>query len=299
MFSISSSSIIITWFIIELNLMSFVGIILFSSGKEIKLIAIKYFTFQVNASAVLFLLILFKSLSMVKLETIIILVLISKLGIAPIHMWFIRILSKLEWNIFLWISIPQKLIPLIIISVLSEIGWSILLIVSTIVSTVYGIAQVKIKKVLGASSVFRLNWLFLAMLINTNLWIIFFLVYSTIKLTLIISLLAIQKRIRYGSLAVLKLVSVMSIIGLAGIPPRPIFFIKLDVFINGASIIIPFTILVVIICSLIILYIYINTIIRLMILSTSDYKITLISNLGLFYLLLLVAYIRIFITIFN
>ena len=214
-------------------------------------------------------------------------------------MWFIRILSKLEWNIFLWISIPQKLIPLIIIRILLEIGWNILLIVSTIVSTVYGTAQVKIKKVLGASSVFRLNWLFLAMLINTNLWIIFFLVYSTIKLTLIISLLAIQKRIRYGSLAVLKLVSVISIIGLAGIPPRPIFFIKLDVFINGASIIIPFTILVVIICSLIILYIYINTIIRLMILSTSDCKISLISNLGLFYLLLLVAYIRIFITIFN
>jgi len=86
----------VTWFIIELNLISFVGIILFSPGNKMKMIAIKYFTFQVNASVVLFLFILFKSLSLINLEIFIILILISKLGIAPIHIWFIRILSKLE-----------------------------------------------------------------------------------------------------------------------------------------------------------------------------------------------------------
>ena len=264
-----------------------------------KMIAIKYFTFQVNASVVLFLFILFKSLSLINLEILIILILISKLGIAPIHIWFIRILSKLEWNIFLWISIPQKLIPLIIVRKLSEMGWNIILIVSVIVSTIYGTAQVKIKKVLAASSVFRLNWLFLAILLNTNLWLVFFLVYRLMKSTLILSLLGVQKRIRYSSLVLLKLISVLSIIGLAGIPPRPIFFLKLDVIINGIKSSIPITSLVVITASLTMLYMYMNTIISLIVLSRSNNKIISTRSLRLLYIILIAVYMRIFIIIFN
>lgn len=142
----------------ELNLTSFVGILLFSSGKSIKRIAVKYFTFQVNASVILFFIILVKPYSQINIEVAIGVILMAKLGIAPSHTWFIRILSVLEWGSFMWMSIPQKVIPLFIMSVVVEISWFVQIIfASVLISTTHSMSQLKIKKVLAASSVFSLN----------------------------------------------------------------------------------------------------------------------------------------------
>jgi len=70
----------------ELNLISFIGIIIFFSRSLVKSIAIKYFSFQVNVSVILFFLILIKRLSTIRTLMLIVAILIAKVGIAPFHL---------------------------------------------------------------------------------------------------------------------------------------------------------------------------------------------------------------------
>lgn len=91
-----SSSMIIIWFIIELNLISFIGIIMFFPRKTSKALAIKYFSFQVNVSVILFFIIIVKSQSRFNMGLIINIILIAKVGMAPFHMWFVSIISKVN-----------------------------------------------------------------------------------------------------------------------------------------------------------------------------------------------------------
>ena len=298
LFSIFSSSSIFIWFIIEINLLSFIGIILFTTSSTIKNIRVKYFTFQVNASAILFFVLLINFYSLRILLKSIIFIICCKLGMAPIHVWFVRILSKLNWSLFLWISIPQKLIPLLIrSSVIDSYFIRYFLFISVFISTCYGITQTKNKKIMGASSVFRLNWIIYSIIRRLNSWLSFYLIYRLIRFILIFNYVSILKSVNIvGTLNIAKFMIVITIIFLGGIPPRPLFFIKIDLMVYGQYSILLVLSLILIVSSIVILYMYINLIINMLV-SYNTYRLFYFSKSfpPLFYLFILLIFSSTFI----
>lgn len=253
-----------------------------------KSIAVKYFTFQVNASAILFFIVLVKPYSTYHMEVFFSILILAKLGIAPCHVWFIRVLSSLNWATFLWISIPQKLIPLFILSLRVEIRWFLRIVfISLAVSTLHAISQLKVKKVLAASSVFSLNWISIAMITSTSGWVLFFTVYSLITLSVVICYLQ-HSNLSGESNSLTGLIVTLAIIALSGLPPRPLFFIKLDLFVRGVGQNLLAVSSVAILASLMILYMYINTVLQVILVSPSSKLLPQSTAVGQYYYILLV-----------
>ena len=70
---------------LELNLISFIGMLLFYSAKYSKSVGVKYFSFQVNISVLLLFCLVLKDFSHNLLENLLLIVVAAKLGIAPFH----------------------------------------------------------------------------------------------------------------------------------------------------------------------------------------------------------------------
>ena len=260
---------------------------LFSYGKSMKSTAVKYFTFQVNASAILFFIVLIKPYSTDHIEAFFSVLILAKLGIAPSHVWFTSVLSSLDWAAFLWVSIPQKLIPLFILSLTLEISWFLtILLISVLVSTLHAISQLKIKKVLAASSVFSLNWISIAMITSTSGWVLFFTLYRATTLVVVVSYLY-HSGLTWSSNSYTGLIVTLAIIALAGVPPRPLFFIKIDLFVSRVQQNLLTVSSVAMLASLVILYIYINTVLQVMLVSPSTKPLSQVVNTGQYYYMLM------------
>jgi len=105
-----------------------------------------------------------------------------KLGAAPLHGWFIRLLKSVSVRMLVYLSTVQKVIPLIIVGRLPVKGfflWTIL--ISTLVTaTVSGFSTLSLNGILGVSSINNLVWLILAGQIRFILLSITFSIYRLI-----------------------------------------------------------------------------------------------------------------------
>jgi len=259
----------------ELNLISFIGIIIFFSRSLVKSIAIKYFSFQVNVSVILFFLILIKRLSTIRTLMLIVAILIAKVGIAPFHLWFVSIISKVDWSVFLWMAIPQKLIPLLImsVSILNTVP-VLFLLISVAVSLAHRVIQLKIKKVVAISSVFSLNWIALSIITSYKEWTIFFTIYRILSLSFIVGFV---KRVKSRSARqqLSKSTTWILVAGslfLAGVPPSPLFFIKIRILADLIKEGLTYLSLTIIVSSLIILYIYVNLALNILVFSARSMR---------------------------
>nr|YP_010701996.1 NADH dehydrogenase subunit 2 [Brachytarsina amboinensis]WCL18784.1 NADH dehydrogenase subunit 2 [Brachytarsina amboinensis] len=103
--------------------------------------------------------------------------LMMKLGSAPFHYWFIDVMENISWNNNLILMTWQKLAPLILISYMMNKIIIIYIILSLMISTIKGINQTSIRKLMAYSSVNNLSWM-LSSMNNHKLMMIYFLIYS-------------------------------------------------------------------------------------------------------------------------
>lgn len=216
-----------------------------------------------------------------------------KLGIAPFHLWILSIGAKLNLFLLLWLLIPQKLIPL---SLLFNINYhrNLLLLAALIISTLHSLTQTKIKKIIIISSVFSINWIYIRIRIESNIWLIYFLTYSLISFNVIIILsndLSITqlRGFSYTSIINQKLI-VLIILFISGIPPSPIFFLKIRIvyYLSSSRWVIMLSIML---CSMIMIYIYINSLIFSSLISNKSYFIYLPSKVSSKELLIFFIYL--------
>jgi NADH:ubiquinone oxidoreductase subunit 2 (subunit N) len=124
----------------------------------------------------------------------IILSLLTKIGIPPFYLWYLKILNNLNWwNLYL-ITTLQKIIPIValnntiniklyeynlilIILILFRISWRRLI----------GLNQISLKLIIGYSSIIQLRWIIILIYFNEKLVIEYFLVYLIISGNLIIT----------------------------------------------------------------------------------------------------------------
>jgi len=183
--SISTNSWISSWLGLEINLISFISLIIFRKKLISTEASLIYFIVQAIASTIfLYAIIMYifnSSLTFIFIENfhyLIILALIIKLGAAPIHFWLPLIIININWiNNYLIIT-WQKLAPIILLSYCRKINrylFIIFIIISSIIGSVGGFNQINLKKAIAYSSINYIRWLLVSLTININLWKIFFL----------------------------------------------------------------------------------------------------------------------------
>nr|AOY39955.1 NADH dehydrogenase subunit 2 [Xyleborus sp. BMNH 1040067] len=232
MITISSLSWFYSWMGLEINMLSFIPLMKTSSNKYSSESISKYFMTQTLASFILlFSIILFTNLKDFNFElsnfTAIIMssAIFMKMGAAPLHFWFPEVASGISWNSNLILLTWQKIAPMIILSYMVYIpGMMILFIVSSsIIGSVVGLNQTCMRKLLAYSSINHISWMLSAMLCSINTWLIYFLVYSVLNITIIYSLkswkiLFISQTNKIKNTPE-KIIFMMNFFSLGGLPP--------------------------------------------------------------------------------
>lgn len=184
--SISASNWLSIWIGLELNLFSIIPILNFKSSIYSIEATIKYFLIQAFASILLLIFLINKNLLFLNNDNIlIILPLLIKLRLIPFHLWLPSIIEGLNWISCLLITTWQKITPLIIISYLNINKNIIFLIIFISINSIFGLNQNSIRKILAISSINNTTWILFAILINENLWINYFLIYSLLNFLII------------------------------------------------------------------------------------------------------------------
>lgn len=231
---ISSSSWLGIWIGLELNLLSFIPIIIDNNNLSSTESAIKYFLTQTLASIIfLFSSILyitkfafFSSINISYENIIINLTLIIKLGAAPLHFWFPNIIENLSWINSLILITWQKLAPLTILFYTHFNNIFIFFIISSaLVGAIGGLNQTSLRKLLTFSSINHIRWILIANLYRNFLWLFYFLIYSIISISIIIifqnyNLFFINQIFLFNNNnIIIKFCLFLSIFSLGGLPP--------------------------------------------------------------------------------
>ena len=109
---LSSSSRFTLWLILEVNTLLLIGIIYLRPGGKKTSALVKYFTIQ-SLSSILF---IYANASILVISNyslvIRIISLLLKLGIVPLHLWYLSLLQDLSWIRIFILSTVKKLLPL-------------------------------------------------------------------------------------------------------------------------------------------------------------------------------------------
>jgi len=128
------------WIGIEIRMLRFLLVLIFSDLYQEHSNTVKYFSIQSMDS-----IILIRELKMLR-----ILVTMIKLGIAPFHLWFISLMRKISIMRLVWVRVVQKIIPLrFIIVIKGASGLVTLLVIRFLLSVLHIIVQAKLTIIVG------------------------------------------------------------------------------------------------------------------------------------------------------
>nr|YP_010222602.1 NADH dehydrogenase subunit 2 [Pentatoma metallifera]UCC46065.1 NADH dehydrogenase subunit 2 [Pentatoma metallifera] len=180
--TVSSNNWVSMWMGLELNMMSFIPLILNNSNKSSSEAAMIYFLVQSMSSMLLLMMVLINMhnymLNLNIINMIINISLLIKLGAAPFHMWMPKIMSKMEWMKCSILMTWQKIAPLMMISNMNSTSIIYMSIIWSVgIGSLGGINQASLRKMMGYSSINHLGWM-LSINKSMNLWIIYLFIYS-------------------------------------------------------------------------------------------------------------------------
>nr|YP_010585991.1 NADH dehydrogenase subunit 2 [Agapetus zniachtl]UZZ43727.1 NADH dehydrogenase subunit 2 [Agapetus zniachtl] len=232
MFSISSNSWIGCWMGLEINLLCFIPIISMNNKNLLTSEAsMKYFIVQSFASLnfLMFLMLIYMmmnwnkfSLNMIYLLNF---TLMMKMGAAPFHFWFPNIMESMNWMNCFIISTWQKIAPLIILSYCYATNLMYLTIVlSSIFGAIGGINQNSLRKLLSFSSINHLSWMIITLMINNNIFIIYFSTYMFMNMMMMMMFnmfksYYLNQLINSPKNFLMKIILFMNLLSLGGLPP--------------------------------------------------------------------------------
>nr|APQ47864.1 NADH dehydrogenase subunit 2 [Cheumatopsyche brevilineata] len=301
MITISSNSWVSCWMGLELNTFSFLPFIFKKKNFLSSETSIKYFFVQSISSVNLMfsqciiislinLKIMNKTFFLPFMSLSVIICLLFKLGSAPFHFWMINLIESLDWfSMFIFFSI-QKIPPIIMISFYMNSKFLYLIIVlNCLFGSVGGMTQLSIRKIMTYSSIFNFSWMFSAIIISENMFLLFMFIYSLISMNLftffkLINLTFLNQLHNIKNSKFSILIILINMMSLGGLPPFlgfipewliSIYFIQMKSYI----------ILFIIMMSLINLFYYFQLIFPLIFLNKMQPKwnMNLINNFNLFF----------------
>nr|AXH38216.1 NADH dehydrogenase subunit 2 [Pseudoniphargus sp. 1-Portugal] len=248
--TISSNSWLFAWMGLEMNLLSFIPIMLKKLNKYSTEVAIKYFLIQAISS--IFLLFFFLFLKSYLIITLM-LALMLKMGAAPFHQWLPSISDGLSWPALYVLLIFQKVNPLILTSFLmkSQINLfsiQVFIVSSALIGSMGGLTHTSLRKILVFSSIAHLSWILSSFLISNWAWLNYFIIYALILFSLIytmhkMEIFSINDLILKNKLFI-SMLTTTSIMSMGGLPPLsgfvPKFIVMQALFLNDLQFIMLF-----------------------------------------------------------
>ncbi|CRL08755.1 ND2 [Clunio marinus] len=272
MISISSISWISMWMGLEINLLSFIPLMMSSKNLFSSESSLKYFLIQALASSIFFFSILLiflmmnlKSLNFSFINLIFLISILLKMGAAPFHFWLPSVMEGLKWmNNFLLMT-WQKMAPLMIISLNLNYNFIIFCIINCVIfGSLGGLNQTSLRKLLAFSSINHLGWILSGMLFNEKIWMNYFYFYIFLNFSIILmfkifNLYFINQVFLMKNLnLIMKLFLFINLLSLGGLPPFLGFFPKwmiIELMMKNNSF---FILLIIMFFSLITLYFYLR-----------------------------------------
>nr|QIV24601.1 NADH dehydrogenase subunit 2 [Aesa media] len=240
--AIASYSWMSMWIGLEINLLSIIPLLSDSKNLYPSESALKYFITQALASAVL----LFSIITTMNLSeflspssnNVMLMILNSalftKMGAAPFHAWFPEVMEGLSWINCLIMMTWQKIAPMVLVmhNMKMTLFFSAIILFSAILSSIMGLNQISLRKILTYSSINHIGWMISSMLNSQSTWLIYFVIYSiiTINIVLIMGILHVfYFKQLFNSLNFnksIKFFFIMNFLSLGGLPPFLGFFPK-------------------------------------------------------------------------
>nr|YP_009469744.1 NADH dehydrogenase subunit 2 [Sceptuchus simplex]AVE15704.1 NADH dehydrogenase subunit 2 [Sceptuchus simplex] len=270
--SLCANSWLGAWMGLEINLLSFIPLLASNKNMLSTEAALKYFLIQAIASSTLLFLILLKTnfhemfyfTKTPDWNNIIMIPLLMKIASAPFHWWLPSVVEGLSWmNCFIILSI-QKIAPLTLMSYLLSNNTFIqfMIISSALIGGIGGFNQTSLRKILAFSSINHIGWMLSTMIMGTNLWLMYFLIY-TINIIVVISLTSAtnisfiaQTFNSMNHKKMMKFALFISLLSLGGLPPFLGFFPKWITIQFMTQNLMILTVLILILTSLLTLYYY-------------------------------------------
>nr|AOY39630.1 NADH dehydrogenase subunit 2 [Scolytinae sp. BMNH 1039996] len=232
--AISSISWFIAWIGLEINLLSMIPLMKLFKNKFSTEATIKYFMTQALASSLVLMAALlflnFKTMSSpipLIMSILMSSALLTKMGAAPFHFWLPEVISGCKWTITLLMLTWQKIAPMILLMFSNPLDYFLILIIltSSIIGGISGLNQVCLRKILAYSSINHISWMLAASMISTTTWLLYFIIYSLINLSLILNLLnnniyfipQINKMMMTNKIN--KMIFSINFLSLGGLPP--------------------------------------------------------------------------------
>ena len=254
---------------LEINLISFIPIII-RKNKYRSEAALKYFLIQVTASIFILIRVLLINKFYI-IKNIVLIRLILKIAVAPLHKWLPAIIQGLSWNVITFILVFQKLAPFVTLIILNLTFknfyiFYLFIILRALVGGLRGLIHASLRKIIAYSSISHIAWLLISMLVSNNIFIKYFLGYSLILITVI----TVIKHLIINSISdiltininKLKILLCLNLLSLAGLPPFSGFIIKFILIFNTIFYKELFLLIPLIISSLFNLFFYMRLIYR-------------------------------------
>nr|BCJ04119.1 NADH dehydrogenase subunit 2 [Metaphire hilgendorfi]BDQ43953.1 NADH dehydrogenase subunit 2 [Metaphire hilgendorfi] len=291
--AMSSTNWMFLWASMELNLLSFVPILMSSKLNQEIEGSIKYFLAQALGSALLL-----TSSTMVwspysvwpsMMPIILMVSLLLKLGSAPCHFWYPTVMASISWVSCTILSSWQKLAPLtILVFFAAQASKTIIPLMAglnALLGGIMGMNQSQLRTIMAYSSIGHLGWMLSFMLIDSpSMSMLYFMIYCS----LIIPLFMVMNSMNTTTTKQLMKISMISpttqlmlsimLISLAGLPPLTGFMPKLLAIMMLTSFNTPL-IIILIMGSLMNLFFYLNIIINLMT-STQNMNMNTIKKMN-------------------
>nr|YP_626389.1 NADH dehydrogenase subunit 2 [Trichonephila clavata]AAS15719.1 NADH dehydrogenase subunit 2 [Trichonephila clavata] len=254
------------WMGLEINMISFIALIFNYSMFNVES-CMKYFFVQSLGSALL--MVMFY-LSLNYLSYVMIFILSYKIGAGPFFFWFPSVCSGISWSSCFLLMTFQKILPLLIISLMVNVLLWILSAVSMIIGAFGSMNQKSLKRLLAYSSIHHIGWMYLVNFYDSCSWMMYLIVYMMMLFSVVILLSSFE----IMSLEVLKGVSnkwlfVMSMLSMGGLPPFLGFFLKWWVFLN-LMMMSKIILVLMIMMSVLMFYVYLRIVFSLLVKLTME-----------------------------
>nr|YP_009255523.1 NADH dehydrogenase subunit 2 [Grimothea gregaria]AND82237.1 NADH dehydrogenase subunit 2 [Grimothea gregaria] len=291
--AVSSSSWFNAWAGLELNLLSFIPLIISNGTRYSSEAALKYFLIQALGSS----LIIFSSSALLFSSNLFSIILAAslllKLGAAPFHFWFPQIIEGMLWPQAAILMTIQKVAPIFLLSYLMDyhnifIIMLISSIMSAVVGAVGGVNQMSLRKIMAFSSINHMAWMLMASLISEYLVFFYFVFYCLMSLS-VIMIFFLQQSFHFNHLInqsnlnpSMKVITFMSLLSLGGLPPFTGFFPKWILIQEMVNFKLLYPLVILLISTLVTLYYYLRISISFMNMSAIKLKPSVLQKKSFF-----------------
>nr|ASY98393.1 NADH dehydrogenase subunit 2 [Prohierodula picta]ASY98535.1 NADH dehydrogenase subunit 2 [Prohierodula sp. JZ-2017] len=289
--SLCANSWMGAWMGLEINMLSFIPLLSSNQNMYSTEASLKYFLIQAIASSTFLFLILskiniqemFYFSKSITWNNLIMLPLMMKIAASPFYWWLPSVMEGLSWmNCFILLSI-QKIAPLMLISYMITSNYFIqfIIILSALMGAIGGLNQISLRKILSFSSINHIGWMMMTMIMGSNLWIMYFLIYtiniiSVILMTMMINLSYISQTFNLmNKQKIVKFTLFIAMLSLGGLPPFLGFFPKWIAIQFMAQNLMIFSSTILIMSSLLTLYYYMRIMYTTLMMSNSEISWTI------------------------